>query len=230
MSPYRGRILARLLTGAVIAAGAITWPTLSSARSHTLTRNSYFFTFSRNLHSDRRGLHPLLHSSYPCSVFGHRPGIPYGTFCSVFSHHPCIPDIDYPIGQDLRLTIESNDEQDNGDLRSGHDDANQQLHALNTIHDVFAGLRGCWTPPSKDHGQSGTQITVRLNFNRNGGMIAEPRVTYVTPGISPDIRQVYWDAVTAALNRCAPLQFTDGLGGALAGRPFAIRFVDNRSF
>ena len=27
---------------------------------------------------------------------------------------------------------------------------------------------------------------------------------------------------------CKPLKFTDGLGGALAGRPIAIRYVDNR--
>jgi hypothetical protein len=35
-------------------------------------------------------------------------------------------------------------------------------------------------------------------------------------------------AITAALERCTPLPFTDGLGGAVAGRPIAIRFVDNR--
>lgn len=71
-------------------------------------------------------------------------------------------------------------------------------------------------------------MTVRLRFNRDGGMIAEPRVTYITPGIPPHVRQVYWDAVTAALNRCAPLQFTDGLGGALAD--VCHRFVDNQPF
>ena len=27
---------------------------------------------------------------------------------------------------------------------------------------------------------------------------------------------------------CTPLRFTEGLGGAVAGRPIAIRFVDNR--
>ena len=78
--------------------------------------------------------------------------------------------------------------------------------------------------------RSGTQITLRLSFNRHGGMISEPRTTYVTAATPPDVRQVYWDAATAALKRCTPLQFTDGLGGALAGRPFAIRFVDDRSF
>jgi hypothetical protein len=147
----------------------------------------------------------------------------------VFSHHPCIPDIDYPIGQDLRLTIESRDERDKTDVSAEHDNV-AQPHALNTIREVFADLRACWAPPAKDVARSGTQITIRLSFNRNGGIVAEPRVTYVTPGIPPDVRQVYWEAVTAAFKRCAPLQFTDGLGGALAGRPFAIRFVDNRSF
>jgi hypothetical protein len=32
-----------------------------------------------------------------------------------------------------------------------------------------------------------------------------------------------------ALERCTPLRFTPGLGGAIAGRPIAIRYVDNRN-
>ena len=62
------------------------------------------------------------------------------------------------------------------------------------------------------------------------GPISEPRVTYVTPDTPSDVRQVYRDAVADAFKRCTPMQFTDGLGGALAGRPFAIRYVDNRAF
>jgi len=53
-------------------------------------------------------------------------------------------------------------------------------------------------------------------------------VTYVTPGIPPETRETYLHAITAALGRCTPLRFTEGLGGAVAGRPIAIRFVDNR--
>ena len=37
------------------------------------------------------------------------------------------------------------------------------------------------------------------------------------------------DAVNAALARCTPLQFGNGMGGAVAGRPIAIRFVDDRT-
>jgi len=40
-----------------------------------------------------------------CSVFSRHPCLP--TVCSVFRRGPCIPEIDYPLGQDLRLTIES---------------------------------------------------------------------------------------------------------------------------
>src|ERR1700704_3524716 len=40
-----------------------------------------------------------------CSVFDRHPCHP--TFCGVFHRGPCIPEIEYWIGQDLRLTIES---------------------------------------------------------------------------------------------------------------------------
>jgi hypothetical protein len=31
------------------------------------------------------------------------------------------------------------------------------------------------------------------------------------------------------LKRCVPLHFSAGMAGAVAGRPIAIRFVDNRT-
>ena len=40
---------------------------------------------------------------------------------------------------------------------------------------------------------------------------------------------VYREAVTTALERCTPLPFTDGLGGAVAGRPITVRFIDDRN-
>ena len=67
-----------------------------------------------------------------------------------------------------------------------------------------------------------------LNFNRAGNMIGTPRVTYTTPDAPLDLRNTYHDAIDAALGRCTPLPFTAGMGGAVAGRPINIRFVDNR--
>jgi len=36
-------------------------------------------------------------------------------------------------------------------------------------------------------------------------------------------------ALDAALKRCTPLNFSPGMAGAVAGRPIAIRFVDDRT-
>jgi hypothetical protein len=51
----------------------------------------------------------------------------------------------------------------------------------------------------------------------------------VSPGTSKEVRKTYLDAVTASIKRCTPLPFSRGLGGALAGRPIAIRFIDDRT-
>jgi hypothetical protein len=157
-----------------------------------------------------------------CSVFNHHPCNP--TVCSVFRRGPCVPEFDPPIGQDLRLTIAlTDDQQTSGQSR---DDADDQ-HALNTIRDLFDALRSCWVPPPAVP-QDGMQISVRLSFKRTGEIIGTPRITYSTPGASHEVRDAYYKAIMAALDRCTPLHFTNGLGGAIAGRPIAIRYIDNR--
>jgi hypothetical protein len=105
----------------------------------------------------------------------------------------------------------------------------QQVAApLNTIAEVFAALEACWIPPALEQARAGMQITVMLSFKRNGELLGKPRITYETPGASDDERTSYRVAMAQALRRCTPLRFTDALGGALAGRPFTMRFIDNR--
>jgi hypothetical protein len=72
------------------------------------------------------------------------------------------------------------------------------------------------------------QMSVRFSFKRSGEMIGSPRLTYATSGVPADTRATYLNAINASLKACLPLKFTGGLGGALAGRPIAIRYVDNR--
>jgi len=94
---------------------------------------------------------------------------------------------------------------------------------------MYAALRTCWVPPSKDSARHGMEYTIRFAFKRDGEIIAPPRVTYASHDAPVDVRDVYRDAVNAALARCTPLHFSDGMGEAVAGRPIAIRFVDKRS-
>ena len=107
--------------------------------------------------------------------------------------------------------------------------ASDNEHKLNTIRDLFDALRGCWTPPPPDEARPGMQMSVRFAFKRDGEIIGAPRVTYASPGAPADAREHYHDAISAALDRCTPLQFSAGLGGAIAGRPIALRVVDNRT-
>jgi hypothetical protein len=101
---------------------------------------------------------------------------------------------------------------------------------VNTLSEVMAALRACWVPPPLDRSRVGMQITVQISFRRNGELLGQPRITFESPGASDDQRLAYRSAVAKMLKRCAPLPFTDALGNALAGRPFTIRFTDQRKF
>ena len=168
----------------------------------------------------RNQINPTPFSHAPCSVLDGRPCTP--SFCSVFNHGPCIPEIDYPIGQNLQLTIQSAPPRDDAAKYRKPD------HDLDTIGDLFAALRSCWSPPPADVAREGMQMSVLFSFKRSGEIIAAPRVTYSTRDVPQQTRDLYRRAITASLDACMPLKFTGGLGGALAGRPIMIRYVDNR--
>ena len=168
----------------------------------------------------QRQINPVPFSHSPCSVFDRQPCTPY--FCSVFHHGPCIPEIDYPYGENLQLTIESVPaEKDAGKYQ-------RPDHDLDTIGDLFAELRSCWSPPATDAAREGMQMSVRFSFKTSGEMIGPPRLTFATSGVPADTRTTYLKAINASLDSCLPLKLTQGLGGALAGRPIMIRYVDNR--
>ncbi|UWU96014.1 hypothetical protein [Bradyrhizobium sp. CB1015] len=135
---------------------------------------------------------------------------------------PCITEIPFPFGETLQLTVES--------VPSPADSAKYQKpdHDLDTIGDLFAELRSCWSPPSADQARAGMQMSVRFSLNRSGSLIGPPRMTFATAGVPAETRTTYLNAINSSLRACLPLKFTSGFGGALAGRPIAIRYVDNR--
>jgi hypothetical protein len=99
---------------------------------------------------------------------------------------------------------------------------------LNTLADLGAALRACWVPPPLDQSRPGMQITMQMAFRRNGELFGKPRITFETAGATDDERLAYRIAVAQMLERCASLPFTDALGNAVAGRPFTMRFIDDR--
>ena len=103
-----------------------------------------------------------------------------------------------------------------------------QAQQLDTIKDVLTRLHQCWRPPPLSQAAP-MDITVIVSFNRAGAILGKPRITYESEQASDNDRLQYRIAVMQTLQRCTPLPFTEALGGAVAGRPFAVPFRTRKS-
>ena len=99
---------------------------------------------------------------------------------------------------------------------------------VNTIQDLFARLGTCWRPPPEASANPDIEITVIVSFNRAGNILGHPRITYESAQATDNDRLVYRVAVMETLQRCTPMPFTEGMAGAVAGRPFTVRFRNRK--
>ena len=106
--------------------------------------------------------------------------------------------------------------------------ARAEPEQVNTIREVFAKLKTCWKPPPASLANPGIDITVIVSFNRNGDILGHPKITYESEQATDNDRLMYRIAVMEALQRCTPMPFSESMGGAVAGRPFAIPFRNRK--
>jgi hypothetical protein len=99
---------------------------------------------------------------------------------------------------------------------------------VDSIHDVIARLRTCWKPPPAGRAHPGIDITVVVSFNRSGDILGHPKITYESEQATDNDRLIYRIAVMEALQRCTPMPFTEGMAGAVAGRPFRVQFQNRK--
>jgi hypothetical protein len=95
---------------------------------------------------------------------------------------------------------------------------------VDNIKGVFERLRTCWKPPPAGRANPEMDITVIVSFNRDGNINGHPKITYESEQATDNDRLMYRIAVMETLQRCTPMPFTAGMAGAVAGRPFAVRF------
>jgi hypothetical protein len=103
-------------------------------------------------------------------------------------------------------------------------DVQAQPAQVNTIKELFAKLGSCWKPPPASRANPDIDITVVVSFNRSGEILGHPKITYESEQATDDDRLEYRIAVMETLQRCTPMPFTEAMAGAVAGRPFAVRF------
>src|ERR1700746_2219576 len=83
---------------------------------------------------------------------------------------------------------------------------------VNTIKEMIQRILTCWQPPPVARANP-IDITVLMSFNRAGELLGHPRITYESEQASDNDRLQYRLAVMAALQRCTPMPFTEGMGG-----------------
>jgi hypothetical protein len=111
-----------------------------------------------------------------------------------------------------------------------HPVAGQEATApIDNLPELFGALQRCWRSPKLPAGNRGMQITVLVSFKRSGEILGKPRITFESDNAGRDDSLAYRVAVMETLQRCTPLPFTAGMGSAVAGRPFTLRFDDRRT-
>jgi hypothetical protein len=99
---------------------------------------------------------------------------------------------------------------------------------VDNIKQAFERLRTCWKPPPASRANPDVEITVIVTFTRDGNIFGRPKITYESENATDNDRLEYRIAVMETLQRCTPMPFTEGMGGAVAGRPFAVRFQNRK--
>ena len=94
---------------------------------------------------------------------------------------------------------------------------------VDNIREAYARIGRCWKPPPASRANA-IDITVIVSFTRSGEILGRPKVTYESAEATDNDRLMYRVAVMETLQRCTPMPFTEGMAGAIAGRPFTIQF------
>lgn len=92
---------------------------------------------------------------------------------------------------------------------------------LDRYSQIGPAIFACWRPPAAS---AGMEITVVFSFKRDGEILGKPRISFSKLLGDHDLQKTFVASALKAISDCTPLKFTSALGGAIAGRPFALLF------
>ena len=101
----------------------------------------------------------------------------------------------------------------------------QSEPVLTRLDQVAPAVTACWSPPAGLQILEGIQVTARFSIRRDGTLIGNPLVTFTSGEVALQARELLTRSAVEAIRACTPLRISPGLGRAIAGRPFAIRFI-----
>jgi hypothetical protein len=95
----------------------------------------------------------------------------------------------------------------------------------NTLREIWRTFGGCFAGVRLS---TDSEVTVVFSLKRNGSLNGKPRISYAKLIADQTQRASDAQAIARALDACLPVAITDGLGGAIAGRPLALRIGGKR--
>ena len=90
----------------------------------------------------------------------------------------------------------------------------------NTLPELWRELGACIRAPTES---VGSELTIVFALKRDGSLLGKPRITHSHLLGDADAQKRFVADAIGALAKCLPLNITDGLGGAIAGRLIAVR-------
>jgi hypothetical protein len=103
--------------------------------------------------------------------------------------------------------------------------AAQDGRQMERLAEVPPSFAKCWKTPEGLKSFERTEITARFGIKRNGELMGEPRITFSTLPPDTRARELLTEAALNAVKLCTPVNLSQSLGEAIAGKTISIRFI-----
>ena len=90
----------------------------------------------------------------------------------------------------------------------------------NTLADLWRSLAACVQTPNEG---VGSELTIVFALKRDGSLLGRPRISHSHLVGDADAQRAFVADAIEAVAKCLPVNISDALGGAIAGRPLSIR-------
>lgn len=101
-----------------------------------------------------------------------------------------------------------------------------QAEPASTLAGLWQRLGACSQAVGGSAESAGSDVTVLFSIKRDGSLQGQPRITHATLRGDDGAQKAFLAEVLRGIASCFPLAITDGLGGAVAGRPLRLRVMN----
>ncbi|KQP95500.1 hypothetical protein [Methylobacterium sp. Leaf117] len=104
--------------------------------------------------------------------------------------------------------------------------ADARAEPASTLDGLWQRLGSCAQSVGGPAGSAGSEVTVLFSIKRDGSLQGQPRITHANLKGDVAAQKEFLSEALKGIAGCFPLAITDGLGGAVAGRPLRLRVMN----